>query len=245
MKILYLDESGDHSLTKIDPQYPVFVLGGVIVNGVRARKSVDLRLTELKRSFFDQEDLVLHSSDIIRARNGFEKLANPRLRIEFYQALNGLMRELDYQVVACVIKKDEHLVRYGVDAIDPYVLGLRVLVERFCQEIGSTHDGGMICAERRGPELDAELESAWMGIVRTGTPFKRAGEISNRIVDLSLKDERLNIGGLQLADLFVSPIGRVAVGKTTGDDWEIIKSKLRRGRGGYEGHGLVVLPKSP
>ena len=32
MKILYLDESGDHSLSVIDPQYPVFVLGGVIVD---------------------------------------------------------------------------------------------------------------------------------------------------------------------------------------------------------------------
>jgi hypothetical protein len=32
MRHLYLDESGDHSLTVIDPQYPVFVLGGVIVD---------------------------------------------------------------------------------------------------------------------------------------------------------------------------------------------------------------------
>jgi len=28
MKYLFLDESGDHSLTRIDSQYPVFVLGG-------------------------------------------------------------------------------------------------------------------------------------------------------------------------------------------------------------------------
>ena len=31
MKVLFLDESGDHSLAKIDPQYPLFVLGGIIV----------------------------------------------------------------------------------------------------------------------------------------------------------------------------------------------------------------------
>jgi len=30
MKSLFLDESGDHSLSVIDPQFPVFVLGGVI-----------------------------------------------------------------------------------------------------------------------------------------------------------------------------------------------------------------------
>ncbi|MHB8782940.1 MAG: DUF3800 domain-containing protein [Desulfobacteria bacterium] len=32
MKILFLDESGDHNLSVIDPQYPLFVLGGVIVD---------------------------------------------------------------------------------------------------------------------------------------------------------------------------------------------------------------------
>ena len=28
---LFLDESGDHSLYKIDPQYPLFVLGGALI----------------------------------------------------------------------------------------------------------------------------------------------------------------------------------------------------------------------
>ncbi len=32
MKVLFLDESGDHNLSVIDPQYPMFVLGGVIVD---------------------------------------------------------------------------------------------------------------------------------------------------------------------------------------------------------------------
>jgi hypothetical protein len=32
MQVLFLDESGDHSLSVIDPQYPVFVLGGVILD---------------------------------------------------------------------------------------------------------------------------------------------------------------------------------------------------------------------
>ena len=32
MKVLFLDESGDHNLSVIDPSYPIFVLGGVIVD---------------------------------------------------------------------------------------------------------------------------------------------------------------------------------------------------------------------
>lgn len=40
MKVLFLDESGDHNLTVIDPLYPVFVLGGVIMDRDYARIEV-------------------------------------------------------------------------------------------------------------------------------------------------------------------------------------------------------------
>ena len=32
MKVLFLDESGDHNMAAIDPNYPLFVLGGVMVD---------------------------------------------------------------------------------------------------------------------------------------------------------------------------------------------------------------------
>ncbi len=37
--------------------------------------------------------------------------------------------------MACAIHKDEHLSRYGVAALDPYLLSLDVLVELFCLDI--------------------------------------------------------------------------------------------------------------
>ena len=37
MKTLFLDESGDHNLSVIDPSYPLFVLGGVIMDSDYAR----------------------------------------------------------------------------------------------------------------------------------------------------------------------------------------------------------------
>ncbi len=44
MKVMFLDESGSHNLTVIDPQYPVFVLGGVIVDADYAAGPVEQRL---------------------------------------------------------------------------------------------------------------------------------------------------------------------------------------------------------
>jgi hypothetical protein len=82
-------------------------------------------------------------------------------RERFSEMLNALMRRLDYSVVACAIRKGEHPSRYGVAALDPYLLSLDVLVERFCFEIGDVAGGGVIVAERREPTLDRQLRVWW------------------------------------------------------------------------------------
>jgi hypothetical protein len=165
-------------------------------------------------------------------------------RERFYKKLNDLMRRLKYTVVACAIRKDEHLSRYGVAALDPYLLSLDVLVERFCFDIGDMAGGGVIVAEKRDPTLDRQLDVAWLNLKIKGTRFLQAKAIERRMVGLNLRDKSENVAGLQLADLVVSPIGRQVLGKSAKEDWRIVESKLRRGpKGSYEGYGLVILPK--
>jgi hypothetical protein len=154
------------------------------------------------------------------------------------------MRRLDHTVVACAVRKDEHLARYGVAALDPYMLSLDVLVERFCFEIGWVSAGGVIVAERRDPTLDRELDLAWLNLKIQGTRYVQAKHIEDRIIGLNLRAKRDNIAGLQLADLVVSPVGRHVLGKPDKEDWEIVRDKLQRGSTGRtEGSGLVVLPQ--
>ncbi|WP_299428196.1 DUF3800 domain-containing protein [uncultured Meiothermus sp.] len=109
---MYLDESGDHSLTKIDPSYPVFVLGGVIVDQDYASSVIQPELDQLKRDLFGTESLILHTADISRNRNGFERVKDSIFGAEFFERLNEVMQRWEYQVVACAIRKDHHLSRY-------------------------------------------------------------------------------------------------------------------------------------
>lgn len=245
MKVLYLDESGDHNLVKIHPDYPVFVLGGVIVDRAYERNVIDPRLAKLKEDFFDDERVILHTADIIRPKNTFEVLKDVEVRARFYAELNAVMRELEYTVVACAIRKPEHLATYGDNAIDPYRYSLEVLVERFCHDIGNVVDGGIIYAEKRGRDLDGQLEQAWRTVQKRGTDYMDCSRLNDRIVDLVVRDKSLNIAGLQLADLVVSPIGRHVMGKPTQEDWKIVESKFRRlgASSNYHGSGLVILPK--
>lgn len=150
-------------------------------------------------------------------------------------------------IVACVIKKNEHLARYGLAAIDPYMLSLRILVERFVMEVKNRGGGtrGIIIAESRDETLDNELRLAWMELRTSGTGYVSASEVRRYISELYIRDKKKGFAGLQLADLIVSPIGRYVLGKNSKQDWHIIERKLRRGSNGrYMGYGLVIMPKN-
>lgn len=244
MKVLFLDESGDHNLSVIDPQYPMFVLGGVIMEVDYAKGPLTDAMDDFKRRMFGRTDIVLHTADIIRNRNGFERMKDAGFRAEFLDGLNALMRWADYRVVACTVHKTGHLARYGFGAVDPYMLSLDVLVERFCMDVGNVARGGIIVAEKRDPVLDRGLDLAWLNLKINGTRYVQAHDIDNRMAGLALRAKSDNIAGLQLADLVVSPIGRHVLGKPDREDWRIVESKFRRSpKGRIEGYGLVCLPK--
>ncbi len=242
MKILFLDESGDHNLSKIDPEYPVFVLGGVILDKAYAEGELVHHMNAFKTKVFGTTEIILHTAEITRNKNAFESLKDTQFRQFFYEELNRLMRQLKYTVVACAIKKDQHLARYGLAALDPYMLSLDILVERFGFDV--TAAGGMIVAEERDDTLNQQLELSWLNLKIQGTRYLRAQDVKKRIRGLSLRNKKENIAGLQLADLVVSPIGRHVIGKREREDFKVIRDKFRCDAwGNHKGFGLVVLPK--
>ena len=244
MKVLYLDESGDHNLSVIDPQFPVFVLGGVIVDQDYAEGPLTKALNSFKQEMFGTTEIVLHTADIARNRNGFEALKNRAFRERFYARLNELMFRLDYKVVACAVLKEEYVHRYGNLAKDPYVLGLEEIAQVFRFEIGNVHHGGIIVAERRSEHLDSRLIASWSSLVTLGAQSIRARSVAQRIERLELRTKDENLSGLQLADLVVTPIARHILGKTDYEDWRIIEGKIREDRRGMTGgYGLKVLPE--
>ena len=244
MKALFLDESGDHNLSVIDSQYPIFVLGGVIMDKDYAEGPLVEALDKFKRRVFGHSNIILHTADITRNRNGFEAMMEPEFRSRFYNQLNDLMRNLQYSVVACVIRKEEYLSRYGLTALDPYLISLDTLVEIFCFEIGNVSKDGIVVAERREPTLDRSLELAWLNLKIRGTRHLRGRLVDDRIVTMNLRAKKDNVAGLQLADLVVSPIGRYVLGKPVREDWRIVEEKLRRSPSGrVEDYGLVILPR--
>lgn len=81
--ILFLDESGDHSLVKIDPQYPMFVLAGCIFESEYYEKVVAPEVEKFKRALFNNPKLILHTEDITHNRKGFERISDTEFRRHF------------------------------------------------------------------------------------------------------------------------------------------------------------------
>jgi hypothetical protein len=242
-KILFLDESGDHNLVKIDQSHPIFVLGGVVANKDYALGEMTDKVNQFKMDLFNTTNIILHTADFTRQKNGFEAMIDRGFCENFYQRLNKLISELDITIIACAVKKQSHFERYGFEAVDPYHLSLNVLVERFCYMI-EKEKKGIIVAEARDSTLDRQLDIAWLNLKISGTHFMQAVEINQKIKSLETRTKQDNLAGLEIADIIVTPIARRILKRQSRIDLEIIKNKMRKNHlGEITGYGLVILPK--
>lgn len=244
VKHLYIDESGDHNLVKINQNYPVFVLGGVMVEEGYHDNVIAPKLDQFKMNFFGNTTDSLHLYDARNRLGIFSILNAPTVRQRFWAALRSLMEDWEYEVLACVIDKPKHVAKDGASARDPYHYSLAVLLERFTLHLNDEGDQGRVFAEARRPDLDRALKKEFARLRSDGTGYLTGSEVQSRVIDLKLHTKRDNIAGLQLADFVLSPIGRHYLGKQDGPGWKVVESKFRRDptTGGYTGWGLKILP---
>lgn len=252
MKLMFLDESGDHNLDpdKIDPTYPIFVLCGCIFEEKYYQEEVIKKFNQFKKDFFDSEDVILHLREMTRPTKtkikGFYKFSDQEFRNKFYQELTKFIDQIEFTLVACVIKKQSHFEKYGVAALDPYLLSFDNLLSVFMLEI-KKGDQGKIIAERRNSILDNQLELAWLNTKINGTEISTGSDIKERIENLYMVPKSQNEAGLQIADLLASPIGRHIFGAKVKPghevDYSVLEKKFSKREKDGENLGLIVLPK--
>ncbi len=239
--VIYVDESGDHTLTAIDRDYPVFVLDFCIFRKDHYANVVAPQVQAFKFAHFGHDIVVLHEHDIRKQKPPFLFLRSQDKRDAFMAGLNRLIEDADFTIIAAAIHK-EHLARRYVDPGNPYEMALTFCMERAQRFLGErdqdtrkTH----IVVEKRGKREDDELELA----------FRRIRDGANRVgampgFEIVFADKKTNSAGLQLADLTARPIGRHVLDPTQPNRaWDIIEPKLRRSPAGeVRGWGLKTFP---
>lgn len=239
--VIYVDESGDHTLTAIDRDYPVFVLDFCIFRKGSYATVVAPQVQAFKFAHFGHDIVVLHEHEIRKQKPPFVFLKSRDKRDAFMDGLNRLIEQADFTIVAAAIHKERLTQRYAAPG-NPYEMALTFCMERahaFLRDRGQHMLTTHIVVERRGKREDDELELAFRRI-RDGANY--VGEMPG--FEIIFADKKTNSAGLQLADLTARPIGRHVLDPAQPNRaWEIIEPKLRRSPAGVvRGWGLKVFP---
>jgi hypothetical protein len=217
MYLAFIDESGNHNLdiVKVDNLYNVFVLGAVLFEE-QDYLLFDTQFRQMKRKLFGTEDFIIHTAEITRpsrAKDSLnQKFNSPEFRFEFYSSVLRLIEASKFQIIACAIRKDRLVDKYGSNSQDPYLLSFENLLNRIHWRSGRISPL-KLCLEKRGPKEDKELNLAIKRAYDLGTKFVTAQVVNQCFQSMELYEKSTNLSGLQLIDLMVTPIGRHLVGK--------------------------------
>lgn len=239
--LVFVDESGDHNLSRIDPQFPVFVLLFAIFRKDDYVREVCPKLQQFKLEFWGHEEVVLHEHDIRKPHGSFLFLHWQPVRERFLTALARQIEELPVTTIAVIIDKPAFAKRYH-DPVSPYDYAMETGLERVfrhLESLGQASASTPIIVETRGRREDAELELA----------FRRVCDGNNALqkpfpFDLVMVSKLANSAGLQLTDLMARPIAinHFRPGKPN-RAFDIIATKFRRSPSGtIEGWGIKLIP---
>jgi hypothetical protein len=207
--LAFFDECGDHSLDKIDGDFPLFVLALVVVERAVYQNAVLAEFNRFKLRYFNHEGINLHSRDIRLATGPFSFLLNPTIRPHFMTDLSDIMDRLPFTLFISAIRKQAHLDLRGKDAANPYDLALEFTMEglfHFLKEQGEKELP--IVAEARGQREDNMLEQVFSRMMTQGTTNVPAEQFKQLDCPLSFHSKKNNILGVQLADLCAHPCAR-------------------------------------
>ena len=237
--IIYVDESGDHSLTSIDKNYPVFVLAFCIFKKESYTNNAVRKLKEFKFRHFGHDMVVLHENEIRKDKGYFRILKSKELKENFINELTDIIAEEDFTIIATAIKKEQF---DASKTKNPYDVALRYCMERaysFLHQKNQKEKITHIVVEKRGQREDTELE----------LEFRRINDGENQKptpmnFELIMAHKQSNSAGLQLADLVARPIEvHILKPKQENRAFDVIEKKFyRKSEEWYLGYGLKIYP---
>ncbi len=239
--IVYVDESGDHGLKTIDPNYPVFVLAFCIFRKHDYMESLVPALQAFKFRHFGHDQVILHETDIRKDRKAFTFLKERGCKEAFLGELLEIVAGTPFTLVCSVIRKEPFRRRY-THPDNPYHVALGFGLERvflYLRNLGADKGLTHIVVEQRGKREDKELELEFRRIC-SGANYRK--ELLP--FELVFADKQSNSAGLQLADLVARPVGMHILRPEQGNHaFGVLEQKFYcDGNGRPDGWGLKCFP---
>lgn len=208
---LYIDECGDQNLESFSPTFPIFTLCGILVADDKVEQ-LNQQVKDLKKQFWGDKIIILHSRDIRKCQKGFEILFDLNIKQQFYEAINHILAQNNvYVIVSCSIMKEPYIRQFG-KLNDVYGQSLSFVIERaiFCVDNKVPEGEGRIhsIVERRGKREDKALLGYYLQLLEKGTYWVDALRMKDRMESFEFKWKSDDVIGLQIADLIAYPLTR-------------------------------------
>ena len=232
--IIFADESGDHGLINIDPDFPMFALSFCVFEKKAYMNQLVPSVQNLKFELWGHDSIVFHEQEIRKRTGPFTLLlSDPNLRERFFERMNSLIEEAEFEIVASVIRKDRLKNRYA-DPFNPYQIALLFCLERLLKILLEKGQEGRlvhILFESRGKKEDEDLELEFRRICGNENILSRRRNFKAVHFEPLFVKKAANSPGLQFADLTARPIAihhlRPAQDNRA---YDIIKGKLYKAK---------------
>ena len=244
--IVYVDESGDHSLQSIDENYPIFVLAFCVFHKRHYSEAIVPALEKFKFNHFGHDQVVLHENEIRKEKGIFNLFKSREQKNEFLGELTNIIEHSNFILISCTI--DKRLLTKPSDLeANPYHTALGFCMETlhgFLKEKNQQQNKTHIVVECRGNKEDKELE----------LEFRRICDGNNRLgiplpFEVIFSDKKVMSSGLQLADLVARPIGlKTLRPEQENRAFEVLEPKFYCDGGrenvgnGFQGVGMKIYP---
>ena len=213
--IVFADESDDHGLISVDPQFPVFALVFCVFKKERYAREVEPSFRELKFKYFGHDAAILHEREIRKQQPPFAFLRESQaLREAFMTDISALMAATPFHAYCAVIDKHKHKARY-TDPWNPYEIAMQFCMEKLSNRLVLDGQRGRlthVLFEGRGKAEDQQLELEFRRISANQKQWGwRAVDFTRTPIEPIFVPKAANLAGHQFSDLIARPLALRAI----------------------------------
>jgi hypothetical protein len=213
MHLCYFDEN------KHSPDNPHFFIGGLLIPDEKAIE-FENTLSQIAFNFFGSRSLTvtneLHGKDLFHGK-GNSKARKLEDRVQVFNDVAAFVINNQIPVRLVCINVVRHRAKY-INPMQPYRLGLMLILERFCEYLETANDIGLVFGDYEADEVTSAVVdfSEYKSQGKTPMYF---GHALGRLLDTVYFTRSHHSRFLQVADLLVYMAGRYENRSDVADRW--------------------------
>jgi hypothetical protein len=236
---LFLDESKPTALI-------YFFFAGCIIDKDEYVTTIIPAVNKLKTDVFAKTDIILHETEVRKAKGDFACMVNPNKRESFWEGMHRIFAESNMKIIGAGVSSNTMKNVYRSKNLNSYYhITLQLILENYAYFLEQNNAKGSVIIESVTEQK--QLLHLYHNIVSNGTLFLGKNIYLERLSGINFYIKEDNNIGLQLADFIPNPINRNMSDVPQKDPtlYDIIQTKLYDGAvGNEERFGIKIIRKN-